>query len=173
MRKPGSGSLEEQFFPGNLVTEMGRMQKAQGRLGRQALTTGVAVEAYQARWGMFLDGWHQNTVPANQSAVALNRWGTASYLNAAVFGRDGYVTWLQAALDAPLTAGTCSVEVWINSAASGFAVLLNTDEPSVAEGSGETEFPFAAGETIRLRVTSSGFAPTSANLLAMIGVRLE
>lgn len=173
MKRPGSGNLEELFFPGNLVTEMGQARKRQNRQGRQVLTARAAEEAYQARFGMFLDGWYQNTVPGNQTAIALNRWSSASFLSTAYFARDGHVSWLQAALDAPLTAGTVIVEVWINSLASGFTVELNTDEPTVAEETGGSEFAFAAGEPVRLRVTSSGFAPTTANLLAMIGVLLE
>lgn len=171
-RGPGSGRLEERFFPGNLVSEMGEAIRQQRRLGRRGLTARAAAEGYQARWGMFLDGWYQATVAASQSAVALNRWGAASYWQKVAFGRDGYVTWLQARLDAPLTAGSCTVEVWINGAASGLAVVLDGEEPSIVEASGETEFGFAAGEEIELRVTTSGFAPTAANLLCMIGVRL-
>jgi len=173
-RRPGSGRLEESFFPGNLVTEMRRASRQQGRLGRQGLTARAAEEGYQARWGMFLDGWYQEAVAASQSAVTLSRFSGANALRKVVFGRDGYVTWVQARLDTPLTAGSCTVEVWINGAASGLAAVLDGDEPSIAEAAGETEFAFAAGELIDLRVTtSSGFAPTSANLLGMIGVRLE
>ncbi len=171
-RRPGSGALEEMFFPGNLVQEMQRTVRDQARQGRQLLTARAAEEGYQARWGMFLDGWGQATVAANQTEVALNRWGVGGFWTRAAFGRDGYVTWLQARLDAELTAGSCTVEVWIGGVASGLVAVLDGDEPLVAEGSGESEFAFAAGEEIELRVTSSGFGPTSANLLCMIGVRL-
>ena len=74
-RRPGSGKLEEAFFPGNLVTEMRRALRQQGRQGRQLLTARAAEEGYQARFGMFLDGWGQASVPASQSAVLLDRWG--------------------------------------------------------------------------------------------------
>ena len=171
-RRPGGGRLEERFFPGNLVSEMGEAIRQQGRLGRAALTARAAEEGYQARWGMFLDGWGQASVAANQSAVILNRWGGGGYLQRVAFGRDGYVTWLQARLDAALTGGSCTVEVWVNGVASGLAAVLDGDEPLIAEGEGGTEFGFAAGEEIELRVTSSGFGPTSAGLVCMIGVRL-
>jgi hypothetical protein len=75
-------------------------------------------------------------------------------------------------LDAPLSAGSCTVEVWINGAASGLAAVLDGDQPSIAEAEGETEYAFAAGEEIELRVTSSGLGPTGLSLLGMIGVRL-
>lgn len=170
--RPGRGKLEELYFPGNLVTELKRMRRQQGRQGRQLLTTRAATEGYQARFGMFLDGWYQETVAANQTAQILNRFGSIAALRKVAFGRDGYVVWLQARLDAALTGGTCTVEVYVNGAASGLAATLDGDNPSFAEESGETEFAFAAEDVMDLRVTTSGFGPTSANLLARVGLVL-
>lgn len=164
MKKPGSGALEEMFFPGNLVTGMKALHRQADRQGRQLLETRGTFQE------MFLDGWYQDTVAASQSAVVLDRWAAVSYLRKVAFGRDGAVTWVQARLDAALTGGTCSVEVWINGAASGLAAALSGDEPSISEGNGEVGF--AAGDVIELRLTTSaGFAPTSANVLCMVGLR--
>ena len=175
-RRPLAGShLEEALFPGNVVTE-GRRTRRLARQGqRQALTLTQARANYQARYGMFLDGWFQENVGAGQSGVVLNRWVTgATFLRTVGFGRPGYLTWLQGRLSVAATGGTCTVEVYVGGVGSGLAVVIDGGEGGqIEEGVGLSDYRFESLDEIDLRVTTSaGWGPSSADLTCRIGLVL-
>lgn len=175
-RRPLVGSrLEELIYPGNAISENRRMRRLAQRGQRQALTLTQAEAHYQERWGMFLDGWFQENVGAGQAGVVLDRFTTgAPFMRSVGFARDGFLVFLMGRLSVPASAGTCTVEVYVGGVASGLAVVIDGGEGGqVEEAIGLTDYPFAAEEVIDLRVsTSGGFAPTSADLMCRLGLRL-
>lgn len=124
------------------------------------------------------DLWFQNNVAANQSAVILARADHAGTTVAAnpdklIIGRDGSITGVWARVSVARSAGTATIEVYLNGAATGLtAVLDGTDTQFAATTQVIGTDTFVAGDRIDLRITTDGsWAPTTTDLRA--GVEVE
>ncbi len=134
----------------------------------------------QPGWGYIkqaYDLWYQDNVPASQTAVLLARadhGGTDppnASINRLIFGRGGSITQIWVRLTAARSAGTLTVEAYINSAATGLQATINTATDNAIINAPIGQYAFSALDRIDLRITTdSSWAPTTADLRAGIEV---
>ena len=166
------GTLMADFLGGsNLLSRTRRLEQSAEEMATEMLSASAAEGSYVRRRGaMLFTGWGQPNVPGSQSAVTLSRFGVA-YQAPLVLPFAGSVISLMIGMSSARTAGTLTVEVYIAGSASGFqAVIDGTNTLTVEETAQVGEYAFDAGEQITLRITTSGWTPTSADALVMIEV---
>lgn len=169
------GTLLADFLgDSNLLTRTNRLERQAEALSNAMLTSTAAGANYARRRGaMLFTGWGQSSVPGSQSAVTLSRFAS-SYHAPLILPFGGSVTALLLGSSSARTAGTLTVEVYIAGSASGFTAVLDAASTlTVEETAEEGAHPFAAGEQITLQITTSGWAPTTADVLAMLEVAAE
>ena len=164
------GTLMKQFLDGNLIERveaLERVMRVQERLG---LTTSAAASAYGRRY--LLDGWADDNIAANRAATRLLRFGGAvTSQREAVMPKGGTVTAISLASNAARTAGTATLELWVAGVATGVTAVLDS---ATTTATWETcEVSFEAGEGLELYLTTASWAPTTADMQAMIEVALE
>lgn len=166
------GTLLTDFLgDSNLLTRTSRLERQTEAMSTTMLTSTAAGSSYARRRGALLfSGWGQANVPGSQSAVTLGRFGS-SFHAPLILPFAGSVTALLLGVSSERTNGTLTVEVYIAGAASGFTAVLDADAPLVVEETAAGgAYAFEAGEQVTLRITTSGWTPTSADLLAMLEV---
>lgn len=169
------GTLRPLISKNNLLEQLGNISKEIRRLNDKALTQDSAEKAYQKlNQEKDVSGWTQQNVSAGQSAVTLTRWSLL-WVDEIGFANDGSVTAVEVYSTAARTAGDLTIEVYIDGAASGFSVVLDSENTKAArELASIDEFQFSAGESIELKITTSGsWAPTSADIVCTITVALS
>lgn len=172
-RRPLEGGtlLADFLGEGNLLSRTRRLEQQTEEIGTVLLSSAAAGQVYARRRGALLfTGWGQASVAASQTNVTLQRFGLA-WQAPLVLPFSGSVTGLLLGLSTQQTAGTLTVKVYISGAASGFeAVIAGENRLYVEETAQAGEYTFEAGEPITLRITTASWAPTSADVLAMIEV---
>lgn len=121
-----------------------------------------------------IDGWFQDNVAASQTAATMTRYvaGPTFSLNLWVAPRNGSITAIAVKSNTARTAGTLTVEAYINGAASGLtAVLDGTNTTFKATTQGKDADSFSAGNEIDVRITTtSDWAPTTADVRVAIEI---
>ena len=106
----------------------------------------------------------QKAVPATQADVLLSVAGyTAETAEQA--DRPVSYTRLEVLFTDPITAGDLLVKAYLNGAARGSGVTLNATK---TRGSECLSLPTDEGDRIEVKATSTGLAPTTGDLLALI-----
>lgn len=169
-RKPlEGGTLERDFLRGNLFDRQDALRNDVDAAARVNITREQADRNYQRIGAQQLfDGWSR-TATAGQSAATMDRFGSATFqtLRRAA---GGSVTRLEVVSSAARTAGSCTIEVYIDGAASGLTAVLDAENTTfVVEEAALGEFEYAAGEPITVRMTTTaGWTPTSAVVFVIL-----
>ena len=137
--------------------------------------------AYKDHWVYTetLGPWYLNDVPGTaNTAMGLSYFNTATAksrsTNPLRVGRVGYIVGARITSDAARTAGTCTVQVLLNGAATAFdggSVVLDgtrttQDASIVAPSSGIAVT--SGSDTIGVRVVTSGWTPITANIFVTL-----
>lgn len=175
-RKPlEGGTIKGMLYRGNLIEKSTEHQNRLNQLERQTLTESAAGARFKRRGEeRDYDGWGQQMVMANQTAVTLNRWGL-SWQDTFIPTRDGSFTALELAVSLARTAGTLTVTVYVNGTATEFLAAINDEDTNfVEELASVGEFTFSAGDEITLRLTTtSGWLPVTANLQCRLQIATD
>lgn len=110
-------------------------------------------------------GYFETTIAANQSDVRMWRHD-AQYVNASRFRaiRDGKVTGLIGFFDRSVTAGSCTITVYVNGSSTELSVTLDSSTGWYQIDTGEVSF--VAGSRIDVYYsTTSDFAPSGVGLM--------
>lgn len=169
------GTLLADFLgESNLLTRTSRLEQRADEMDTSALSALSAAQAYTRRRGALLfAGWGQGSVPANQTNVTLARFGSSLH-GPLVLPFAGSVTALMVCVSNQQTAGSLSVKVYISGSASGLeAVIDSEDRLTVEETASQGSYSFDVGEPITLRISTTGWAPTSADVFVMVEVAGE
>ncbi len=173
-RRPLEGGtlLPDYLGRSNLLSRTRRLEQQAEEMAMNMLSSAAAQGSYLRRRGaLFLSGWGQSSVAASQSAAQLGRYGV-SWQAPLILPFAGSVIGLVAGLSSACTAGSLTVQVYIDGAASGLeAVIDTTNTLTVEETAPAGEYIFEAGEKVTVRITTTGsWAPTSADLLVALEV---
>lgn len=175
-RRPLEGGTLLADFLGesNLLARTMRLEQRADEVDTGVLSSAAAEQVYTRRRGaLFFAGWGQGAVPASQSNVTLSRFGSALH-GPLVLPFGGSVTALLVCVSSQRTAGSLTVKVYIAGSASGMeAVIDSEDRLTVEETATQGSYSFDAGEPITLRISTTGWAPTSADVFAMLEVAGE
>jgi hypothetical protein len=120
-----------------------------------------------------IDGWYQDNVAASQAAVVLSRLGAGNaFPTKWIAPRAGSVTAVVVKSNEARSAGTLTVEVYVNGVATGLTAVLDGTNTTVKATSQNKDLDtFVAGDEIDLRITSDGsWAPTTADVRASVEV---
>lgn len=155
----------------NLLARTARLEQWAGEMNTGALSAAAAGMVYTRRRGaLFFAGWGQGSVPASQTNVSLSRFGSALH-GPLVLPFAGSVTALMVCMSSQQTAGSLTVKVYIAGSASGLEATIDSDNRLTVEETAEVgSYVFDAGEQITLRISTTGWAPTSADAFAMVEV---
>ncbi len=117
-----------------------------------------------------VDGWYQDDVAPSQTTVLLARAAAGAAPDALVVTRDGSVTRVIVRSNEARTAGTLTVEVFINGTGTGLTAVLNaTDTTFKVTIQAPGLDTFVAGAEIDLRITTdASWAPTTADIRASL-----
>ena len=172
-RRPLEGGtlLTDYLGQSNILSRTGRLERGLEAMSTGMLSSAAAEGAYVRRRGaLFLMGWGQANVPGSQSAVTLDRYGTSLH-RPLILPFSASVASLMVVMTAARTAGTLTVQVFIDGTASGLEAVIDGDNPlTVEETAAAGEYPFDAGEQVTLRITTSGWTPTSADAHVFVEV---
>jgi hypothetical protein len=153
-----------------MVQRMESLERTDRALRRLGLTSSAAESAYGRR--NLLDGWFDENVTGTQSATKLFRFGNAEgWQRDAIMSRGGRVTGLSAGVSEARTAGTATVELYVNDVASGLQAVLDAGATVFTFESGDVSFE--AGDKLSVYLTTAGWTPTTADLQVMIEVGFE
>ena len=169
------GTLAADFLGETIVSQVARLDEQTRDLVESSLPLSVAGAAYVRSFGqLLLDGWGRENVAASLTNSALGRFGN-SWQGGVRPPVSGSVIALAIWLSAARSAGSCTVTVWVEGAATELAAVIDGDAPlAVVETLAAGMAVFGEGEEITLRVTTTGaWAPASADLQAWIIVGLE
>jgi hypothetical protein len=120
-----------------------------------------------------IDGWYHNDVAASLSAVRIARLESTVALSQLWLPvRAGSITGVVVRSNAACTAGTLTVEVEKNGAATGLTAVLDTVNTIVKSTTQAKDLDvFAPGDTVSVRITTSAdWAPTTADIRVAIEV---
>lgn len=120
-----------------------------------------------------VSGWNQSNVAASQTAVIVQRFDSGTGPNEWIPVRDGYLTGIVVKSNEARTAGTLTVEAFVNGTGTGLtAVLDGTNTTSKATTQAWGADAFSAGDSVDVRITTDGsWAPTTADILVSLEVR--
>ena len=165
-----NGTLLPRFLDGNVVSRVESLERTERQLERLGLTSSAAAAAYERRY--LLEGWGKENVPGTQSATKLFRFGTTeAWWRDAIMTRGGRVTGIGLGVSEARTAGSCTVELYLNDVATGLLAVLDSAVTTATFESGEVSFE--AGDKLGLYYTTASWSPTSAALQARIEVTAE
>lgn len=129
--------------------------------------------AFGPYWQLDVDGWYQNNVAASQTAVVLTRGPGPSAGNVWVAPRAGNLVQVRVWSNEARTAGTLTVEVYLNGVATGLTAVLNATDTTFKATAQDPADPFVAGDRLDIRITTDGtWAPTTADIVAGLMVEL-
>lgn len=173
-RRPLEGGtlLTDYLGQSNLLSRTSRLENGLEAVSTGMLSSAAAAGAYVRRRGaLFLSGWGQSNVAASQSAVQLSRYGVG-WQAPLILPFGASVIGLLVGMSTARTAGSLTVQVYVDGSASGLEVVIDGDNPlTVEETAVAGEYSFEAGEKVTLRITTSAdWTPTSADVLVMIEV---
>ncbi len=172
-RRPLEGGTLLADFLGdsNLLARTVRLERRANENDTAVLSSVAAGQVYARRRGaLFFAGWGQGSVPASQTNVTLSRFGSSLH-GPLILPFAGSVTALMVCVSSQQTAGSLTVKVYISGTASGFEATIDGDNRlTVEETATEGSYGFEAGEPVTLRISTSGWAPTSADAFVMIEV---
>lgn len=173
-RRPLEGGtlLTDYLGQSNILARTRRLESGLEDMTTGMLSSSAAASSYTRRRGaLFLSGWGQSNVAASQSAVQLSRYGV-SWQAPLILPFAGSVIGLLVGMSAARTAGSLTMQVFLDGSASGLEVVIDGDNPLTVEDTAVAgEYPFEAGEKVTVRITTSGdWAPTSADVLVMLEV---
>lgn len=173
-RRPLEGGtlLPDYLGQSNILSRTRRLEGELEDMAVGMLSSSAAASAYTRRRGaLFLSGWGQSNVAASQSEVQLSRYGVA-WQAPLILPFGGSVIGLLVGLSAARTAGSLTMQVFLDGSASGLEVVIDGDSPLTIEDTASPgEYPFEAGEKVTVRIsTSSDWAPASADVLVMLEV---
>lgn len=173
-RRPLEGGtlLPDYLGQNNFLSRTRRLEQQAAEMAASMLSSSAARGSYLRRRGaLFLSGWGQASVADGQSAVQLSRYGV-SWQAPLILPFSGSVIGLLAGVSAARTAGSLTVQLYIDGAASGMEVIIDADNPLAVEDTAPAgQYIFEAGEKVTVRVTTTGgWAPTSAALLVSLEV---
>lgn len=175
-RRPLEGGTLLADFLGesNLLARTMKLERRADEVDTVVLSSSAAEQVYTRRRGaLFFAGWGQGSVPASQSNVTLSRFGVALH-GPLVLPFGGSVTALLVCVSSQQTAGSLTVKVFISGSDSGMeAVIGSEDRLTVEETASVGSYSFEAGEPITLRISTTGWAPTSADVFVMLEVAGE
>jgi len=121
-----------------------------------------------------IDGWYQENCPASQTDVAMTRLsGTTDNPTAWIAPRAGSVTAIALHSNAARSGGTCRAKVFKNGSeitASVTALLDGSNTTFNSATQAKDVATFSAGDILEVRLTSSSWAPTSADVRASLEV---
>lgn len=173
-RRPLEGGtlMTDYLGQGNILSRTRRLESGLENVSTGMLSSAAASGAYVRRRGaLFLSGWGQSNVAASQSAVQLSRYGV-SWQAPLILPFAGSVIGLLVGVSTDRTAGSLTIQVYVDGSASGLEAAIDGDNPlTVDETAAAGEYPFEAGEKVTVRITTSAdWAPTSADVLVMLEV---
>lgn len=176
MRRPLEGGTLLADFLGesNLLTRTVRLERRANEMDTTVLSATAAGQVYTRRRGaLFFAGWGQGSVPASQSNVILSRFGSSLH-GPLILPFAGSVTALMVCVSSQQTAGSLTVKVYISGTASGFEATIDSENRLVVEEAVEVgDCIFDVGEPITLRISTTGWGPTSADVFVMVEVSGE
>lgn len=173
-RRPLEGGtlLPDYLGSGNLLSRTRRLEQQTEAISTNMLSSAAAQGSYIRRRGaLFLSGWGQSSVAASQSAAQLGRYGV-SWQGPLILPFSGSVIGVLAGVSTARTAGSLTLQVYIDGSASGLEVVIDADNPLTVEDTAPAGiYVFEAGEKVTVRITTTGdWSPTSADLLVMLEV---
>lgn len=172
-RRPLEGGTLLADFLGdsNLLARTVRLERRANENDTAVLSSVAAGQVYARRRGaLFFAGWGQGSVPASQTNVTLSRFGSSLH-GPLILPFAGSVTALMVCMSSQQTAGSLTVKVYIAGSASGLEATIDSDNRLTVEETAEVgSYVFDAGEQITLRISTTGWAPTSADAFAMVEV---
>lgn len=175
-RRPLEGGTLLADFLGesNLLTRTMMLERRADEMDTVVLSSSAAGQVYTRRRGaLFFAGWGQGSVPASQSNVALSRFGSALH-GPLVLPFGGSVTAVMVGMSSQQTAGSLTVKVYISGSASGLEATIDGENRlTVEETASVGSYSFEAGEPITLRISTTGWSPTSADAFVMVEVAGE
>jgi hypothetical protein len=160
------GTLTPKFLEGNMVSRLQELERANRALKRQGLTTTAAEAAYGRRF--ILTGWGRENVAASLTGNRLARFGASdTWIRPQQMPRAGVVTGIGAALSTNCTAGTLTVELYLNGSTASVTAVIDTGTPIATWEVCAVDFE--GGDYLDLYLTTTGsYTPTSADLMGMI-----
>lgn len=173
-RRPLEGGtlLTDYLGQSNILARTRRLESDLEDMTTGMLSSSAAASSYTRRRGaLFLSGWGQSNVAASQSAAQLGRYGVTWHAPL-ILPFAGSVIGLLAGVSIARTAGSLTVQLYIDGAASGLEVVIDADSPLAVEDTAPAgEYIFEAGEKVTVRVTTTAdWLPTTADVLVMIEV---
>jgi hypothetical protein len=119
---------------------------------------------------VYLDGWRRTNVAAGLTASTVNRYGSSD--DAALqLPVACTVTGLLVALNAPRTAGSLTVALYVGGSVAGLTSIIDDSVPALDFVSGSVSLE--PGEEVTVRLTSTGaWSPTTADLKIALIVEL-
>jgi hypothetical protein len=145
-------------------------------LERRMLTRDAADGRYVlvTQDAQIVDGWYQENASANQSAVVINRFGSAlTFLQVFKPVRTGSITGIGVYSNTARVNGSLSVEPYISGVATGILATLDSTNTTNHE---TIERPnvhqFLASDIITIRITTSvTWSPTTADIIATMEIK--
>ncbi len=175
-RRPLEGGTLLADFLGesNLLTRTRKLERRADEMDTVVLSSTAAEQVYTRRRGaLFLAGWGQSSVPASQTNVTLSRFGSSLH-GPLVLPFAGSVTALMVCVSSQQTAGSLTVKVYISGSASGMEAVIDSENRlTVEETASRGTYEFDAGEPITVRISTTGWSPTSADAYVMLEVSGE
>ncbi len=172
-RRPLEGGTLLSDFLGqsNLLARTNRSERTLEDMSTSLLSSTAADGSFVRRRGsLLMMGWGQASVPGSQTNVTLNRFGAAVHAPL-ILPFDASVTSLMVVVTSPRTNGSLTVKVYIGGSASGFEAVIDGDNPLfIEETAAVGEYPFDAGEQVTLRISTTGWTPTSADVQVAVEV---
>jgi hypothetical protein len=119
-----------------------------------------------------VEGWYQDNVAANQTAVTLARNDGATLTGVWIAPRPGSVTAVSVKSNAARSAGTLTVEVYKGGVATGLTAVLDDDPTTFAATTQAKDTDaFVAGDELDIRITTdASWAPVTADIRACLEV---
>ena len=173
-RRPLEGGtlLPDYLGQSNILSRTRRLEQQTAEMATNMLSSSAAEDSYTRRRGaLFLSGWGQANVAAAQSAVQLGRYG-ATWHAPLILPFGGSVIGLLAGVSVARSAGSLTVQLYIDGSASGMEVIIDADSPlAVEETAPAGEYIFEAGEKVTVRITTTAdWLPTTADVLVAMEV---
>lgn len=120
---------------------------------------------------MLVDGWFQDNMAASQSSVALTR-GAGAITNRFYCPNAGYLTKLGLALSANRSAGTLTLEYWVNGGGPNRAIFVSTNIAYAVSTYPRLHTSINAADYIELKITTDGsWAPTTDDIHAFVMIQ--
>lgn len=173
VRRPLEGGTLLADFLGesNLLTRTRKLEQQAEEIGTSLLSSAAAEQVYTRRRGaMLFAGWGQASVASGQTNVTLSRFGSSLH-GPLVLPFAGSVTGLLVSLSSQQTSGSLTMKVFIAGSDSGMEAVIDSENRLyVEETAAQGEYGFEAGEAITLRISTTSWAPTSADVYVMLEV---